>query len=188
MTEVHVLRVFTNEAGEFGNPLGVILDTAAMTDGARQAIAAQLGFSETVFVDDERNGGLRIFTPVQELPLAGHPLVGTAWLLSERAGAPVDTLRPARASAVTTWQDGPHSWIRAHVEDAPPLHFVQLDSPAAVEAMTVSADDTYEHDEFWAWIDEGAGTIRARFFATAFGIPEDEATGSAALVLASRLG
>lgn len=188
MTEVHVLRVFTNEAGEFGNPLGVILGTAALTDVERQAVAAKLGFSETVFVDDERERRLRIFTPVLELPLAGHPLVGTAWLLSERAGAPVDVLRPVHASPVATWQDGGLSWIRARVADAPPLTFVQVDSPAKIDAMTVSARDTYEHDEFWAWMDEGAGIIRARFFAPAFGIPEDEATGSAALVLASRLG
>ena len=41
-----------------------------------------LGFSETVYVDDPDTGQLRIFTPAAELPFAGHPLVGTAWLLS----------------------------------------------------------------------------------------------------------
>lgn len=187
---VDVLRVFTNEAGEFGNPLGVILGTAGMPDDERQAIAAELGFSETVFVDDIEAAHLRIFTPTLELPLAGHPLVGAAWLLSRLApaGRPVEVLRPLRAAPVPTWQDGEHSWIRARTADAPSLEFVQLSAPAEVEAMRVPPNPPYDRHEFWAWIDEPAGELRARFFAPALGIVEDEATGSAALVLASRLG
>jgi predicted PhzF superfamily epimerase YddE/YHI9 len=188
VTDVHVLRVFTNESGDFGNPLGVVLDTAALTDGDRQAIAARLGFSETVFVDDVPSARLRIFTPATELPLAGHPLVGTAWLLSALSGTPVEVLRPRHAHPVTTWQEDGVSWIRARVTDAPPLAFVQLDSAAAVEAMALPANPPYDHHEFWAWSDRAAGAVRARFFAPAFGIPEDEATGGAALVLVAQLG
>ncbi|MEK6252792.1 MAG: PhzF family phenazine biosynthesis protein [Actinomycetota bacterium] len=87
MTRLHVLRVFINEDGEWGNPLGVFLDAAGIPAARRQQIAAELGYSETVFVDDRRGGELRIFTPATELPFAGHPLVGTAWLL-RRAGFP----------------------------------------------------------------------------------------------------
>ncbi len=188
MAQVHVLRVFTNEAGEHGNPLGVMLGTADFTNEDCQAIAAQLGYSETVFVDDVAEARLRIFTPARELPLAGHPLVGTAWLLSELAGAPIDTLRPVRAAPVSTWQDSGRSWIRARVADAPPLDFVQLERASDVEAMELPPCPPYDHHEFWAWEDEAAGVIRARFFAPGFGIPEDEATGGAALVLVSRLG
>ena len=61
--------------------------------GARGAsarrVAAELGFSETVFVEDRESGRIRIFTPGLELPFAGHPTVGTAWLLAE-TGTPVE--------------------------------------------------------------------------------------------------
>ncbi|HEY7465596.1 MAG TPA: PhzF family phenazine biosynthesis protein, partial [Dehalococcoidia bacterium] len=67
MTEVHVVRVFTDAEGNFGNPLGVVLDTAGLTDKRRQAIATQLNFSETVFVEDVAQAQIRIFTPATEL-------------------------------------------------------------------------------------------------------------------------
>ena len=188
MTDVHVLRVFTDDASRFGNPLGVVLNTAAMSDERRQAIAAELGYSETVFVDNVSSASLRIFTPKTELPLAGHPLVGTAWLLGRLAGQPIETLRPQKASAVTTWQADGATWIRARVEDAPPWGFVQLDSPSAVEALAVPPGPEYVHDSFWAWIDEAAGDLRARVFASWAGVPEDPATGSAALRLVDQLG
>jgi predicted PhzF superfamily epimerase YddE/YHI9 len=186
-TDVHVLRVFTDAEGRFGNHLGVVLNTASFSDERRQAIAAELGFSETVFVDDVATASLRIFTPATELPLAGHPLVGTAWLLGKLAGAPIDTLRPQKAAPVTTWQDENGTWIRALVSDAPPWGFVQVESPAAVEALPVPPGPEYVHHSFWAWIDEPSGHIRARVFASWAGVPEDPATGSAALRLVDEL-
>jgi PhzF family phenazine biosynthesis protein len=92
MPELHILRVFTAEDGSGGNLLGVFLDGTAVPRAGRQAVAAKLGFSETVFVDDAVNGQLQIFTPAVELPFAGHPLVGTAWLLA-REREPVQILR-----------------------------------------------------------------------------------------------
>lgn len=189
MTAVHVLRVFTDEAGRHGNPLGVVLDTTGLDDEGRQAIAAELGFSETVFVEDPSKAELRIFTPAVELPLAGHPLVGTAWLLGEVTGAEVRALRPLRASGpVETWREAGLTWVRARVEDAPPWQFTQLDRPEAVDALPFPPGPEQDGREYWAWLDEGAGVIRARFFAPSYGVPEDEATGSAALRLVSRLG
>ncbi|MGE0059694.1 MAG: PhzF family phenazine biosynthesis protein, partial [Dehalococcoidia bacterium] len=67
-TDVHVLRVFTDAEGRFGNLLGVVLNTASFSNDQRQAIAAELGYSETVFVDDVASASLRIFTPKTELP------------------------------------------------------------------------------------------------------------------------
>ncbi|MGX6448931.1 PhzF family phenazine biosynthesis protein, partial [Patulibacter sp. S7RM1-6] len=93
MTQLDVLRVFCADDGGWGNPLGVVLDAGAVAPAERQRIAAVLGFSETVFVDDAPTGAVRIFTPGTELPLAGHPLVGTSWLLA-REGAAVPALRP----------------------------------------------------------------------------------------------
>jgi predicted PhzF superfamily epimerase YddE/YHI9 len=182
--EVHVVRVFTGPDGREGNALGVVLDGGAVPDSAgRQALAARLGFSETVFVDDRVAGRLRIFTPTHELPLAGHPLVGTAWVLA-RAGFAVDVLRPP-AGEVPTWAEGEETWIRARPEHAPDFELRQLASPAEVEAHPLAEPD--ELLEVWAWEDEGAGEVRARVFAPAVGVKEDEATGSAALRLCALL-
>ena len=85
---VRVLRVFTDDGGRQGNALGVIDGTLVDQDD-RQRVAHELGFSETIFIDDHGTGELRIFTPAVELPLAGHPLVGAAWLLLSEPGAPM---------------------------------------------------------------------------------------------------
>lgn len=183
MPTLHVLRVFVNEDGECGNQLGVFLDGTPVEASERQAIAAELGFSETVFVDDRGGGALRIYTPAVELPFAGHPLVGAAWLLAKE-GESERVLRPP-AGRVTTRQAEGATYIAAPAAWAPPFEYRQLGSPAAVRALSVAAHstDTYA----WSWIDEAAGTIRARSFVPAVGIAEDEATGSAALALCARL-
>ena len=97
MARLHVLRVFCDEDGEWGNPLGVFLDGAEVPEGRRQAVAHELGFSETVFVDDAATAArCRIFTPGLELPFAGHPTVGTAWLLAREGATPAARLPAAR--------------------------------------------------------------------------------------------
>src|SRR3712207_3434636 len=119
MTELHVLKVFTGEGGKGGNPLGVFVQGSAVPAEERQAVAADLGFSETVFVDDAAGGRLRIFTPGTELPFAGHPLVGTAWLLA-REGFEVPVLRPpAGEGPVRTEGDLP--FLSGRPEWAPPF-------------------------------------------------------------------
>jgi trans-2,3-dihydro-3-hydroxyanthranilate isomerase len=83
MSRLAWVDVFAAEAMT-GNPLAVVLDADAWTTERMQAFAAELGISETTFVLDARDGGdhrVRIFTPVRELPMAGHPIVGTAWVL-----------------------------------------------------------------------------------------------------------
>lgn len=186
MTTLHVVRVFVGHDGGGGNPLGVFLHGPQVPDQRRQAVAADLGFSETVFVDDPVDGQLRIFTPGTELGFAGHPLVGTAWLLA-RELAPVATLRPP-AGPVPTWEDDAGvRWIRARPEWAPPMALRQLDSPAAVDAAQ-QGDRGVPQTHVWAWEDEAAGRVRARNFAPGLGIPEDEATGAAAVLLGAALG
>jgi trans-2,3-dihydro-3-hydroxyanthranilate isomerase len=72
-----------------GNPLAVIFDGEGLEDEAMQAIARETNLSETVFVQPADNPAytarIRIFTPGRELPFAGHPTVGTAIALAERA-------------------------------------------------------------------------------------------------------
>jgi predicted PhzF superfamily epimerase YddE/YHI9 len=184
VARLHVLRVFVNDEEEWGNRLGVFLDGGEVAADRRQAVAAELGFSETVFVDDRERGELRIFTPAVEFPFAGHPLVGTAWLLAQEGPAP-DVLRPPAGRVGVRREDG-MTFIEADPDWAPISEYVHLPHPAQVSALTeapIDAGDVYA----WAWIDEAAGTIRARCFAPAVGISEDEATGSAVLALSARL-
>jgi len=78
------LDVFTEKAFA-GNPLAVFTDGEDLTGDQMQAIAGEMNLSETVFVlpSDKALRRLRIFTPKQELPLAGHPVVGTWNLLAQ---------------------------------------------------------------------------------------------------------
>lgn len=185
MPELHVVRVFCGSDGGGGNPLGVFLDGRAVAPADRQAVAKELGFSETVFVDDRRSGAIRIFTPGTELPFAGHPTVGTAWVL-RHAGTPVDVLRPP-AGEVGVRYEGDVPAVTARPEWAPAFNHHQLGSPEEVDALDGPPHDD-EVGAAWAWEDETAGRVRSRVFAIAYGIFEDEATGAAAVLLCARLG
>ncbi len=79
-----MVDVFTDRAFA-GNPLAVVLGADALADHQLQALAREFHLSETAFPVDPGGEGadyrLRIFTPSVELPFAGHPSVGTAWLM-----------------------------------------------------------------------------------------------------------
>ncbi len=74
-----------------GNPLAVIPDARGLEEGDMQRIAAEFGYSETTFVlppaDHQHTARVRIFTPTLEMPFAGHPNVGTAYVLARRGSA-----------------------------------------------------------------------------------------------------
>lgn len=185
MARLHVLRVFSDGAGAHGNPLGVFLDGAEVPEERRQAVATDLGFSETVFVDDAAAGRCRIFTPGLELPFAGHPSVGTAWLLA-REGAAVEVLRPP-AGEVAVRREGELTFVAARAEWSPPWELIELAGPAEVERLTGPLGEE-QLVYYWAWEDEAAGAVRSRCWSLEDGIGEDEATGSAAIMLAAALG
>jgi predicted PhzF superfamily epimerase YddE/YHI9 len=181
MPQLHLLRVFCTDDGSGGNPLGVFLQGAEVPPERRQAVAADLGLSETVFVDDAERGEVRIFTPAVELDFAGHPAVGTASLLET-----ADALRPP-AGEVALTRDGENVFVAARPEWGPSFELRQFDSPADVDGLD-GPPDGLDLVAAWAWIDETAGTMRARVFPLRIGIPEDEATGSAATKLCAHAG
>ncbi len=185
MATLHVLRVFTGEDGVWGNPLGVFLDGAEVPGEHRQAVARELGFSETVFVDDRGRGECRIFTPGLELEFAGHPTVGTAWLLA-REGKPGGVLRPP-AGEVKVRREGDLTYVAARAEWSPPWELIELGSAAEVEALAGPPGGREDEIYLWAWADRAAGAVRSRCFSLADGVGEDEATGSAAIMLAAEL-
>jgi predicted PhzF superfamily epimerase YddE/YHI9 len=181
----HVVRVFCLDDGSGGNPLGVVLDGAGYGEHERQRIAAELNFSETVFVTDAMRGEIVIHTPTVELPLAGHPLVGAAWLLAHE-GTPVAELRPPAGECPVRYA-GEMTYVAGRPEWSPPFEFLQLDTPAEVDALD-GPPEGQDEIGIWSWLDHEAGVIRARVFVPEIGIPEDEATGSAAMMLAAQLG
>lgn len=83
----HILDVFTDKAYS-GNQLAVVEDADGLTVEQMQEITREFGFSETVFLQSSENptaiAKARIFTPMSEIPFAGHPTIGTAILLGEQ--------------------------------------------------------------------------------------------------------
>jgi trans-2,3-dihydro-3-hydroxyanthranilate isomerase len=91
-----IVDVFA-EAKYTGNPLAVFTDAGSLTTEQMQQIAREINFSETTFIlsPESRNGGydVRIFTPARELPFAGHPTLGTAFILQQEIICqPVETI------------------------------------------------------------------------------------------------
>lgn len=190
MATLHVLRVFLGPAGAGGNPLGVFLDDAAIPPDRRQALASTVGLSATAFVDEPSPGPpagarLAIFTPGTELAFAGHPAIGASWLL-RRLGRPVDQL-VLPAGDVRTWSEGDVTWIRARPDWVEPIRMAEYATTDEVDALPVpQPGDPGVYA--WAWEDAGIGMLRARYFATDMGIGEDEASGTAAVLMGARVG
>lgn len=83
-TALHIVDVFAEEKYA-GNQLAVFRDAGGLSSEVMQKLAKEMGFSETTFVlsSDEHEGGydVRIFTPAAEVPFAGHPTLGTAYVI-----------------------------------------------------------------------------------------------------------
>ena len=214
MRHCYVLRVFTR-GDEGGNHLGVVPDMTGLPERAMQEIATENGFSETVFIDWRQEGipSVRIFTPSTEIPFAGHPLVGAAWVLGMIGPGTVDRMSCA-VGEIPFWMDGEEVWvdtpmaqdIHATAEAAAvavaaglpepvdawwvrmPLRYLVLDlgSPEAVASAQPDLAALQRQEAGMCYIFSADGQkVTARFFAPAAGVPEDPATGSAAAALAA---
>ena len=92
-----VCDVFTSEPLQ-GNQLGVFTDGRPFSPAQMQRLAKEMNFAETVFLLPPQDGGdarLRIFTPGAELPFAGHPVLGTAFVVGTALGTDAVTLETA---------------------------------------------------------------------------------------------
>lgn len=208
MRHCYVVRVFTiGESG--GNTLGVIPDSTGLEATDMQRIAAELGFSETVFINWPAGAvpALRIFTPAAEMPFAGHPLVGTAWVLNAM-GPGVDRVsieigevgvrtegevvwvspppidQPIREVAVDEAMDlGITSTVRAWRVEVPSDYLIaEIASEADLIGATPDLDAVAEAVD-GLYLFHGHGPTRSRFFGPRLGVDEDPATGSAAVAL-----
>ncbi|MEM9620043.1 MAG: PhzF family phenazine biosynthesis protein [Pseudomonadota bacterium] len=131
---IAILDVFA-EQRLAGNQLAVVHDAADLSTAQMQAIARETNFSETTFVLSHTAGQaeVRIFTPVRELPFAGHPTVGTAWELTRGVGEIVLNLK---AGPVTVeFADG-IGWMTP-----PAVTFSgELDTEAAASLLGLNTD------------------------------------------------
>ena len=168
----YVLRVFTRD-DEGGNHLGVVTDASGLSAADMQAIAVDLGFSETIFLEWAEGAipRVRIFTPGAELPFAGHPLVGMAWTLMRLGPGGPDTLRcaafdvairldgegaaievpldqPVRpapeAASLTSAVNLPRPVSARWVDMPVPYLLIEAESPAAVETAVPASEETFE--------------------------------------------
>lgn len=142
-----VVDVFTSEPFR-GNPLAVVLGAEALDTAQLQAIAVEFALSETAFplapTAAERERGvdyrLRIFTPRTELPFAGHPSVGTAWLMARRGHVP-----PGRVVQACGAGDLPLEVAadggRVVLTGGTPSLGPEVDAQAVLEAVGLAAAD-----------------------------------------------
>jgi len=176
-------RVFTADDGSHGNEVLVVVGDGLPAAAVRQEVARTAPAPATVFVDADRFD-VRIHNPKLERPFAGHPLLGTVAVLCELGRTP-ETLS-APAGHVRVWSADGLCWLHAPAGWSPNARHRQVATAAEVEALTGPPAD--EPVQVWAWVDEPAGVVRARQFAPSEGKPEDEACGSASMVLAAALG
>jgi trans-2,3-dihydro-3-hydroxyanthranilate isomerase len=129
-----VYDVFSNRKLA-GNPLAVVFEAEGLDHAVMQAIAGEFNLSETSFIRPAKNAAhraeVRIFTPKHELPFAGHPTVGSAIAITERAG------EAAPAIFVLEEKVGP---VRCAVRRDGEAMFCEFDLPRLPEPVPFSGD------------------------------------------------
>ena len=147
----YTLDVFTTTRFE-GNPLAVITDGDGLSEGAMLALAREMNLSETVFVqkptEDEALARLRIFTTREELKLAGHPVIGTWFLLAELGVVPaqeggVHVLQQTRAGILPVeirFKDGRPQRVTMTQKEAA-FRPAKINRKALAAALGIAAND-----------------------------------------------
>ncbi len=187
MEEMKVLKVFTNEKGEFGNPVGIIVDTEnKIQKENRQQMAIDSGFSEIVFISNFETKEVSIFSPTRQIPFAGHALVGTSYFFNAVLNIPTTEII-SMGKVIKSWQENNLTFVEADLSILPNWNFKEFKTPDEIEQITIQEASLLKHTLVWSWIDKEKGMIRARTFASDWDIPEDEANGSGAMKLASIL-
>jgi trans-2,3-dihydro-3-hydroxyanthranilate isomerase len=147
----YTLDVFTNTRFE-GNPLAVITDGDGLSTTHMQAIAREMNLAETVFVQKPTAGNalarLRIFTTLEELKLAGHPVIGTWFLLAELGvvpaqEGPVHILQQTGAGVLPveiSFHNGRPQRVTMTQKEAA-FRPAKISKPALAAALGISAKD-----------------------------------------------
>lgn len=137
----YIVDVFAENKYE-GNQLAVIRDAADIPDKAMQQIAKEMNYSETTFIlsDEERDRGydVRIFTPAEEVPFAGHPTLGTAFIIQQEIiGKPLESLvlnlKVGRIPVKFHYKDGDVDIL--WMTQKPPVFGQTLEKDAVAESL-----------------------------------------------------
>ncbi len=185
MTDVHVLRVFTDSNGKFGDKATVIIDEEKhLSASKRQVLTKQLNTVETVFINDLGDADISIMHTQGEVDFAGTPALAVAWVLTKLNGKPIKSMK-SRGREIVVSQSNGLTWVRTKLSTMPPWHHKRLESVEAVERIKVEETEEWEHTMVWAWVDETKGLVRARTFAADWDIPEAQGNGSGSMMLAA---
>jgi PhzF family phenazine biosynthesis protein len=139
------LAAFT-DVPQGGNPAGVVLDATALGAGEMQAIAAEVGYSETAFLvggdGAERIYDVRYFSPLAEVPFCGHATIAAAVALAERDGAGAITLRTQAGPVRVDTEAGGGAITATLTSVAPAVHAVgDADVDLALAALQWDRSD-----------------------------------------------
>lgn len=188
MALTYLLRVFTDENGNYGDAASVVMDEGRhVPNSERQAIARKLNTGETIFINDLATANISVMHPQGEIGFAGVGVLAAAGLFTKLRGKPTDKMQ-SRDGEITAWHEGDLTWVRGSLSIMPPWNYKQLENTKAVERIKLEDTKDWQHTMAWAWIDEAKGLIRARTFAADWDIPEAQGNGSGAMVLAAKLG
>ncbi|NDH61815.1 MAG: PhzF family phenazine biosynthesis protein [Alphaproteobacteria bacterium] len=165
-----------------GNPLAVVTNAQGLSTEQMQAIAAEFNLAETTFVlpprDPANTAEVRIFTPKAEMPFAGHPNVGTAFVLA-RAGESYG--RPIPGDRLVFEEKA--GLVRMELtREAGVVVAARLAPRAEVFARELPRDRVVGI-HLYVQAKEGDIDIQSRMFAPEHGISEDPATGGANVAL-----
>lgn len=215
MLRYEIVDVFTGRAYS-GNPLAIVYGAEDLTTSQMQRIAAEFNLSETSFVlppsTNEASYRARIFTPIKELPYAGHPSIGTAVTLAKRGDIPSgEVVQECDAGLLSITVDGEFATLTGaeptvgdSLDHRPLLAAAGLDLED-LAGVPRSAGTGLEHTYLpvredavaraesnprkdvpmvyvFSW-DPERSHAHARLFGPGVGVAEDPATGSAALGL-----
>ena len=166
------LDVFAPRRGA-GNPLGVVLDSAGLGSAEMQALAGWLNLSETIFFLPPDTGAdyrIRIFTPGSELPFAGHPSVGAAWVAAQHGLAqPRDghLVQQCAAGLLPVQLTTDDARIMPFVQSPRGRELEQLPAPlpAGLDALAISGKSAalWHNGPAW-WLIEAASSEALRSF------------------------
>jgi PhzF family phenazine biosynthesis protein len=131
-----ILNVFTDGDDTFsGNPLCVFEDAQGLSDKDMQDLARQLNLSETTFITSapaDVTANVRIFTPNYEMPFAGHPTLGTAYVVHELSSAQDEVLLRMPAGDIPVRVDGDVWTLQANQPTSSPVQVSHWDLTAMV--------------------------------------------------------
>ena len=148
--------VFAEEAFG-GNQLAVFFDAADLTAAQRQAIAAEMNYAESTFVEPaaapDADARVRIHTPARELPFAGHPALGTAYALVRERASPQAADRPARRTSQREPPRSPHAAELSIPAGAPGSRSTALRLELGVGVLGVTVEQRGPHRAL-AWMDQ----------------------------------